>query len=87
MRILVVDDETEMSALVARGLRADGHEVLTAADGISALGLHREDPVDVAVLDIMMPGLDGFRPWSCCSPPATRSTTGCAASTRGPTTT
>jgi len=60
MRILVVDDEQEMASLVARGLAAEDHEVRTAADGVSALTLLREDPVDVAVLDVMMPGMDGF---------------------------
>lgn len=60
MRILVVDDETEMAALVARGLSAAGHEVLTAHDGLEALSLAHEHTFDAAVLDVMMPGMTGF---------------------------
>ena len=59
MRILVVDDEPEITALVARGLRAEGHEVETAADGIDALAQEAERPFDVAVVDLMMPGMSG----------------------------
>lgn len=60
MRILVVDDEPELTALVARGLRAEGHEVETASDGVDALARTAEQPVDVAVVDLMMPGMDGL---------------------------
>ena len=38
MRILVIDDEPEMTALLSRGLTDDGHEVVTAHDGVAALG-------------------------------------------------
>lgn len=60
MRILVVDDETEMAALVARGLSAEGHEVDIAHDGLEALSLAHERAFDAAVLDVMMPGMTGF---------------------------
>jgi DNA-binding response OmpR family regulator len=58
MRVLVVDDEAEMAALLARGLGGEGHEVVTAGDGITALEF--SDEFDVAVLDVMLPGMSGF---------------------------
>ncbi len=60
MRILVVDDEVEMAALVARGLSGEGYEVHTAHNGLEALSLAHERSFDAAVLDVMMPGMTGF---------------------------
>lgn len=60
MRILVVDDETEIAALVARGLSEAGHAVTTAPNGLEALSQALAQAFDVAVLDVMMPGMSGF---------------------------
>ncbi len=60
MRVLVVDDEAEMAALLARGLAGEGYEVDVAADGIQAMTLVSEQKYDLAVLDVMMPGMSGF---------------------------
>jgi DNA-binding response OmpR family regulator len=60
MRILVVDDEPEMTALLSRGLTDDGHEVVAAHDGVAALGSALEQQFDVAVVDVMLPGMTGF---------------------------
>ncbi|MCU1570101.1 MAG: two-component system response regulator [Naasia sp.] len=60
MRILVVDDEPEMAALLVRGLRGEGHEVIAAHDGVAALGEAGTEPIDLAVLDVMLPGMSGF---------------------------
>jgi two-component system OmpR family response regulator len=60
MRILVVDDEPELAALLARGLGADGHVVVQAHDGISAIGEASRAPFEVAVVDVMLPGMSGF---------------------------
>ncbi|MGG7464234.1 response regulator transcription factor [Plantibacter sp. YIM 135347] len=60
MRILVVDDERQMAALLARGLRADAHEVTVAADGPSALQAAAQIAFQVAVVDVMLPGISGF---------------------------
>lgn len=60
LRVLVVEDEPEMSALIARGLRGEGYAVDIAANGIDAITLAAEAPYDVAVLDVMLPGMSGF---------------------------
>ena len=59
-RILVVDDEAPMLELVRGYLEAEGMDVITAADGPSAVELIRERSPDVVVLDVNLPGFDGF---------------------------
>ncbi len=59
-RILVVDDNDDMRGYVAGLLRQEGYLVRTAADGIEALELLREDVPDLVMTDVMMPRLDGF---------------------------
>lgn len=58
MRVLVVDDEYDIRYLVQAAL--EHCEVLTAADGPSALALLRHADIDAILLDVMMPGMDGF---------------------------
>src|SRR3989304_2471243 len=60
MSILVVDDDPEIVSFVKRGLAYEGYTVDTAADGEEALARAREKKTDLVILDIMMPGLDGF---------------------------
>lgn len=59
-RILVVDDEKTVREMVALNLRADGYEVVFAADGNEALAVARHSHPDLVVLDVMLPGRDGF---------------------------
>ena len=59
-RILVVDDEENHRRTLAIGLRLEGFEVLEAEDGGSALELLESATADVAILDLMMPGLNGL---------------------------
>jgi two-component system OmpR family response regulator len=59
-RVLVVDDEPNILELLAASLRFAGFEVQTAADGVAALDVARSFGPDLLVLDVMMPGLDGF---------------------------
>jgi len=59
-RVLVVDDEENVVHLVASALRFDGFEAVTASDGHSALAAVAEHEPDLVVLDVMMPGLDGY---------------------------
>ncbi|MFC2056636.1 response regulator transcription factor [Chloroflexota bacterium] len=58
--ILVIDDEPAMLALFERILKPEGYDVLSAADGIFGLSLLRQAEPDLILLDIMMPGPDGF---------------------------
>src|SRR6266568_3773564 len=59
-RILVVDDETALVELVRGYLEREQYEVLTAADGRTALDLARSARPDLVVLDVMLPELDGI---------------------------
>jgi two-component system response regulator MprA len=58
-RILVVEDDTRLAATLERVLTAEGHQVELAGDGLEALRRAREQPFDLVVLDVMLPGLDG----------------------------
>ena len=60
MRVLIVEDEVKMAALLKRGLEEEGYAVDTAGDGQQALWLGTENPYDAIVLDVMLPDLDGF---------------------------
>ena len=60
-RVLVVDDEAPIRLLCRVNLEAEGIDVLEAADGTSGLKLAQEEHPDVVLLDVMMPGLDGWR--------------------------
>ena len=60
VRILVVDDDSNVSEVVARYLRREGFEVETVADGRVAVDRALTDPPDLIVLDLMLPGLDGL---------------------------
>ncbi len=59
-RVLVVDDEDNVTHLVSSALRFDGFETMTADSGTSALSKIAEYDPDLVVLDVMMPGGDGF---------------------------
>jgi DNA-binding response OmpR family regulator len=60
-RVLVIDDEAPIRLLCRVNLEAEGIEVLEAADGPSGLEKARAEIPDVVLLDVMMPGLDGWR--------------------------
>jgi len=59
--VLVIDDEAPIRLLCRVNLEAEGMEVLEAADGPSGLEMARAETPDVVLLDVMMPGLDGWR--------------------------
>ena len=60
MRVLIVEDEPRLSSTLAIGLRAEGFSVVEAANGIEGLWQATENDFDVIVLDIMLPGLNGY---------------------------
>jgi DNA-binding response OmpR family regulator len=59
-RILIVDDEPRYLRLLEANLRTEGYEVVTAQDGLQAIEVFSSQPIDLVLLDIMMPRLDGF---------------------------
>ncbi|NUS07523.1 MAG: response regulator transcription factor [Nonomuraea sp.] len=61
MRLLIVEDEQRLATALARGLSAEGFAVDVAHDGVSGLHLAQEQDYDLIVLDIMLPGLNGYR--------------------------
>jgi two-component system, OmpR family, alkaline phosphatase synthesis response regulator PhoP len=60
-KVLVIDDEAPIRLLCRVNLEAEGMEVLEAADGPSGVDMARDEGPDVILLDVMMPGLDGWR--------------------------
>jgi two-component system OmpR family response regulator len=60
VRILVVEDERKLADLLARGLREEGHAADIATEGEQALWMAQAAPFDAIVLDVMLPGIDGF---------------------------
>lgn len=59
-RILIVDDEPRYLRLLEANLRTEGYEVVAAQDGLQAIDVFSSQPIDLILLDIMMPRLDGF---------------------------
>jgi two-component system OmpR family response regulator len=60
VRALVVEDETKLAGLLQRGLTEDGYVADVAASGEDAVWMATATPYDVIVLDVMLPGIDGF---------------------------
>jgi DNA-binding response OmpR family regulator len=59
-RVLVVDDDPDVRRLVEMKLHLDGIETVSAADGAEALEVLQSEDVDLVILDLMMPVMDGF---------------------------
>lgn len=60
MKILIVEDDAKTLSFLEKAFRSDGFSVRTAGDGESGLALAKTEPFDAAVVDIMLPGLDGI---------------------------
>src|SRR6266852_2926849 len=60
MRVLIVEDEKRMAELLRKGLEYENHRVSLAFDGRSALEFAQMGEFDAIVLDLMLPGVDGF---------------------------
>jgi DNA-binding response OmpR family regulator len=60
MKILVVEDEKRMAQALRRGLEEERYSVTTTADGVAAMELVGRDHFDLILLDLMLPGIDGF---------------------------
>ena len=59
-KILVVDDEIALQETLTYNLKKEGYLVEVAGDGIAALELFRTSKPDLVILDVMLPGMDGF---------------------------
>jgi two-component system OmpR family response regulator len=60
MRVLLIEDDIKIASFIIKGLKAEGFAVDHAADGENGLHLAMTEPYDLAVIDIMLPGKDGF---------------------------
>src|SRR5450756_2503246 len=60
MRLLVIEDERKMARLLKKGLEEEGHVVTVALDGPTGLAYAQSAEFDLLLLDVMLPGLDGF---------------------------
>ncbi|MDG0808773.1 response regulator transcription factor [Cohnella rhizosphaerae] len=61
--ILVIDDDDKITSLLRRSLAFEGYEVSTASNGPAGLGIVADKSADLVILDVMMPGIDG---WEVC---------------------
>ncbi|MCW2851759.1 MAG: response regulator receiver [Nocardioides sp.] len=61
MKVLLVEDEIRLARAIQKGLRADGFQVALSHDGYDGLRLARTNTYDLIVLDIMLPGISGYR--------------------------
>ena len=61
MRVLVVEDESRLATALQRGLQSEGFAVDVALDGLAGLDLARHGEYDAMILDVMLPGLSGYR--------------------------
>jgi DNA-binding response OmpR family regulator len=59
-QIMVVDDDPDTVSILARHLQREGYVAIEASSGVECLRTVRERPVDLILLDLMMPGMDGF---------------------------
>jgi DNA-binding response OmpR family regulator len=60
MRVFVVEDDRRMAALLEQALREDGQQVVVAHNGSEGIAITLDSEFDVIVLDVMLPGIDGF---------------------------
>ena len=60
MKILIVDDDRELRELIGFTLRSAGYTILEAGDGFEALRQHADAKPDLMILDVNLPGIDGF---------------------------
>lgn len=60
IKVLIADDEREVLEVMSKRIRAEGYDVITAADGLQAWDFIVSESPDVILLDLTMPGMDGF---------------------------
>lgn len=60
MKLLVVDDEANICNLIEKYAKFEGYEVIKASNGMEAVSISKKEEIDLIIMDIMMPELDGF---------------------------
>lgn len=60
MKILIVDDNKQITSILKKYCEREGYDVLIASDGVTALNIFESEQLDLILLDVMMPKLDGF---------------------------
>ncbi|MEM7126617.1 MAG: response regulator transcription factor [Chloroflexota bacterium] len=60
IKILVVDDETKLREFISRNLSARGYKIFAASNGLEAMGFFQQEALDLIIMDIMMPHMDGL---------------------------
>lgn len=60
MNVLIIEDDKRLAHVIQQGLAEDGHQVHAAHEGVEGLSLIESEHFDAAVLDVMLPGMDGF---------------------------
>jgi YesN/AraC family two-component response regulator len=58
--ILIIDDEPQIRSMLKLMLERDGHEVAEAPDGVEGIKIHRQNPADLIITDLIMPNKDGI---------------------------
>lgn len=61
MRILIIEDEPKVAGFLKQGLEESGYEVLNAYDGPTGRQLALQEPVDLVLMDVVMPGMNGYQ--------------------------
>jgi len=59
-KILIIEDDPAISRLVDYTLRHEGYEIITASNGVEGINKAHKEAPDVIILDVMLPGMDGF---------------------------
>ena len=60
IRILIIDDESQIRSMLKLMLERDGYEVVEAPDGMEGIRIHRQNPADLIITDLIMPNKDGI---------------------------
>lgn len=60
MKILLIEDEASVSSFIKRGLEEEGHVVTQAFDGVTGVKLADDSELDLIILDVIMPGMNGI---------------------------
>lgn len=61
MRVLLIEDDPDIAAFILKGLKQEGYQVVHKSDGPSGLNILLSEALDLAIIDLMLPGFDGYK--------------------------